>query len=105
MRAFFIIALTLIINASTSFAQPKPDKDYLVYVVSESADKIALIRFGPNGARVDHQIETGDMPVDIDGPHGIVISPDRQFYYVSIRAWPSVWPGLEVFDEGRQCSR
>ena len=43
------------------FAQTKPDKDYLVYVVSESADKIALVRFGPNGARVDHQFETGDM--------------------------------------------
>ena len=41
-----------------SFAQTKPDKDYLVYVVSESADRIALIRFGPNGARIDHQLET-----------------------------------------------
>ena len=65
-------------------AQTKPDKDYLVYVLSEGADKIALVRFGPEGARVDRQIDTGDMPVDIDGPHGIVISPDRQFYYVSI---------------------
>jgi hypothetical protein len=52
---------------SLAFTQTKPDKDYLVYVVSESADKIALIRFGPNGARIDHQINTGDMPVDIDG--------------------------------------
>lgn len=75
-------------------SQGKPDKDYLVYVVSESADKIALIRFGPNGARIDHQIDTGDMPVDIDGPHGIVVSPDRQFYYVSIahgRPFGLVW--------------
>jgi DNA-binding beta-propeller fold protein YncE len=34
------------------------------------------------------------MPVDIDGPHGIVISPDRQFYYVSIahgRPFGTVW--------------
>jgi DNA-binding beta-propeller fold protein YncE len=75
-------------------AQTKPDKDYLVYVVSEAADKIALIRFGPNGARIDHQLDTGDMPVDIDGPHGIVVSPDRQFYYVSIahgRPYGWVW--------------
>ena len=79
---------------SAAFAQAKPDKDYLVYVVSESADKIALLRFGPNGARIDHQIDTGDMPVDIDGPHGIVISPDRQFYYVSIahgRPFGTIW--------------
>jgi len=75
-------------------AQTKPDKDYLVYVLSEGADKISLVRFGPEGARVDHQIDTGDMPIDIDGPHGIVISPDRQFYYVSIahgRPFGSVW--------------
>jgi DNA-binding beta-propeller fold protein YncE len=79
---------------SSILAQTKPDKDYLVYVVSESADKISLIRFGPNGARVDHDLQTGDMPVDIDGPHGIVISPDKQFYYVSIahgRPFGLVW--------------
>ena len=75
-------------------AQTKPDKDYLVYVLSEGADKISLVRFGPEGARVERQIGTGDMPVDIDGPHGIVVSPDRQFYYVSIahgRPFGSVW--------------
>ena len=78
----------------TTVSQTKPDKDYLVYVVSESADKIALIRFGPGGARIDHQLDTGDMPVDIDGPHGIVVSPDRQFYYVSIahgRPFGLIW--------------
>jgi len=78
----------------TTSAQTQPDKDYLVYVVSESADKIALIRFGPKGARVDHDLQTGDMPVDIDGPHGIVVSPDRQFYYVSIahgRPFGLIW--------------
>jgi len=89
-----LIALTLLSLSNHSSAQTKPDKDYLVYVVSESADKIALIRFGPNGARVDHQLETGDMPVDIDGPHGIVMSPDRQSYYVSIahgRPFGTIW--------------
>ncbi|HEU4434164.1 MAG TPA: YncE family protein [Pyrinomonadaceae bacterium] len=80
--------------APWSHAQTKPDRDYLVYVLSESADKIALVRFGADGARVERQVDTGDMPVDIDGPHGIVVSPDRQFYYVSIahgRPFGSVW--------------
>ena len=88
--AFVLIALC----PSVSGAQTKPDKDYLVYVVSEAADKIALIRFGPNGAQLDHQLDTGDMPIDIDGPHGIAVSPDRQFYYVSIahgRPFGLVW--------------
>ena len=78
----------------TSRSEAQPNKDYLLYVLSESADKIALVRFGPEGFRVERQIETGDMPVDIDGPHGIVISPDRQFYYVSIahgRPFGTVW--------------
>ena len=89
----FITTLAFAVSVSI-VAQTKPEKDYLVYVVSESADKIALIRFGPNGARVDHQIETGDMPVDIDGPHGIVMSPDRKSYYVSIahgRPFGTIW--------------
>jgi DNA-binding beta-propeller fold protein YncE len=96
IQYLILIALTTFLfstNQSVA-AQTKPDKDYLVYVVSESADKIALIRFGPNGARIDHQVETGDMPVDIDGPHGIVISPDRKSYYVSIahgRPFGTIW--------------
>ena len=69
-------------------------QDYLLYVLSEAADKIALVRFGPDGARVEREIPTGDMPTDNDGPHGISVSPDKQFYYVSLahgRPFGSVW--------------
>ena len=86
--------LFLIAFCPALWAQTKPDKEYSFYVLSEAADKIALVRFGPDGIRIDHQIDTGDMPVDIDGPHGIVVSPDRQSYYVSIahgRPFGSVW--------------
>jgi DNA-binding beta-propeller fold protein YncE len=75
-------------------ANQAPMQDYLVYVVCESADKIALIRFGSKGAKVDKLIETGAMPSDIDGPHGVVVSRDKQFYYVSLghgRPFGSVW--------------
>ena len=94
MRSALAVLLLLTSAAASSLAQVKPDRDYLVYVLSESADKIALVRFGPDGARVDRQIDTGDMPIDIDGPHGIVISPDREFYYVTLahgRPYGSVW--------------
>jgi len=90
----FAALLLLVISAASSPAQVKPDQDYLVYVLGESADKIALVRFGPDGARVEREIDTGGMPTDIDGPHGIVISPDRQFYYVTLahgRPFGSVW--------------
>src|SRR5882724_2902201 len=80
--------------APATLAQAKPDKDYLVYVLSEAADKISLVRFGPGGARIEHEVPTGDMPIDIDGPHGIAIARDQQFYYVSLahgRPFGSVW--------------
>ena len=90
-----VLVLFLIALCPTCVRSPtKPDKDYLVYVLSESADKIALIRFGPDGARVEQQFDTGDMPIDLDGPHGIIISPDRQFYYVTLghgRPFGTVW--------------
>ncbi len=90
-----VILVALFVSASQiALAQSKPDKEYFVYVLSEAADKISLIKFGPAGARVDHELSTGDMPIDIDGPHGIAVSPDKQFYYVSLahgRPFGSVW--------------
>jgi DNA-binding beta-propeller fold protein YncE len=92
--AFAILATLVSANQQPASAQAKPDKDYLVYVLSEGADQISLIRFGPGGARIDRELPTGDMPTDIDGPHGIAISHDKQFYYVSLahgRPFGSVW--------------
>jgi DNA-binding beta-propeller fold protein YncE len=89
-----VAAILVVSLAQTAFAQSKPDKDYLVYVLSEAADRISLIRFGPGGVRLEREVPTGDMPVDIDGPHGIAISRDQQFYYVSLahgRPFGSVW--------------
>ena len=77
-----------------AFAQQPPDKDYLVYVVSESADTITLVRFGRKGATADRSFGTGNMPTDIDAPHGLAISPDKKFYYVSLangRPFGAVW--------------
>ena len=91
---FIFVLLLMGLCPASSRSQTKPDKDYWLYVLSESADKISLVRFGPDGFRVERQIDTGDMPVDIDGPHGIVMSPDRKFYYVSIahgRPFGTVW--------------
>ena len=94
LTTLLVFLVTLLAAAPAAFAQTKPDKDYLVYVLSEGADTISLIRFGPKGARVDHEVPTGDMPIDIDGPHGIAISRDKEFYYVSLahgRPFGSVW--------------
>jgi DNA-binding beta-propeller fold protein YncE len=68
--------------ANPSLANP-PTQDYLVYVVCESADKVVLIRFGPGGARIESQTHIGLMPTDINGPHGIAVSPDKKYFYVA----------------------
>ena len=77
-------------NAAMSSAT----QDYLVYVVCEAADKIVLVRFGPGGAQIEHETHIGLMPTDINGPHGIAVSPDRKFIYVTVghgRPDGSVW--------------
>jgi DNA-binding beta-propeller fold protein YncE len=98
VRAKTVVAVcgtTLFLQPALWHAAGPTASDYLVYVVCESADKIALVRFSPGrGARVEREIATGAMVPDIDGPHGIVVSPDKQFYYVSLghgRPFGSVW--------------
>src|SRR5829696_6113991 len=60
-----------------------PTQDYLALVASESVDQIAVVRFGPSGIRIERTNTTGIMPADVDGPHGVAVSPDAKFYYVS----------------------
>lgn len=76
-----ILAATL--AASTAAAQA-PAFNYKLGIVSESGDIVTWIQPGPNSLSVDHVVPVGIMPADIDGPHNITVSPDRQFYYVSI---------------------
>jgi len=89
-----LIVCAIFAFLTSPLAQKAPEQDYLVYVLSESADKITLIRFGPRGARVEREFTTGVMEPDIDGPHGIAITPDKEHYFVSLahgRPFGTVW--------------
>ena len=70
-------------TASTSSPPRAPDKDYLVLVASEGNDRISLVRFGPAGASVEHVSRIGRNPTEPVGPHGLGVSPDGRYYYVS----------------------
>ncbi len=92
MRRHFLLAGALILAPAAAGAQQAgasrpapvpPDRDYLVFVASEGNDQISLIRFGPGGARVERKRQIGTNPTELVGPHGLFVSPDGQWYYVT----------------------
>jgi len=63
---------------------PTPAPDYLVWIASEATDRIALIRFNAaSGAKVEREFTIGLLPTDPDGPHGLTVSPDGRFLYIT----------------------
>lgn len=87
------LLLTLALGASTAPADaqesaapgdPGAPGDYYVYVAAESDDEVALVRFGPDGTEVARTIPVGLYPTETDGPHGIVVDPMNERWYVSI---------------------
>ena len=64
-------------------AQSGPSNTYWVYVAAESADLVHLIRFGPGGAEVEKTIPVGESSVETEGPHGLRVSPDKKYLYMT----------------------
>ena len=67
--------------------------EYRVYVANESSDIVSRVVFdAANGARVEREIRVGVMPADTDGPHGVSVSPDGEFLYVTVaHGTPDGW--------------
>ena len=76
-KIFFVFSL-----ASFSFAAFP--NDYYVYVCAESEDEVALIKFDGIEAVVEKTIPVGVWPLEIEGPHGITVSPDGEYWYLSM---------------------
>ncbi|MDZ7631737.1 MAG: hypothetical protein U5K74_10430 [Gemmatimonadaceae bacterium] len=60
-----------------------PTATYWVYVGAESADRIHRVRFGPGGAVVEKTIGIGELAAEMEGPHGLQISPDGRWLYMT----------------------
>jgi len=56
---------------------------YWVYVANESSDLVSLVRFDSHGATEEKTISVGIYPADIEGAHGLAVSPTGQHWYVS----------------------
>ncbi|MBF89237.1 MAG: hypothetical protein CMG75_06140 [Candidatus Marinimicrobia bacterium] len=58
--------------------------NYFVYVTAESEDEVALVRFDGIDIHLEKRIPVGVWPLEIEGPHGINISPDGKYWYLSM---------------------
>jgi YVTN family beta-propeller protein len=102
MRAAAVVVLAL--TAAAPAVRPAGGTEYWFYVLSESADLITLVRFAPeSGARVDHTVKMagGTMGARLSGPHGIAVSPDGRYYFVSTAhglPYGSLWKYTTIGD-------
>jgi DNA-binding beta-propeller fold protein YncE len=72
---------------------PVPATTYRFLVTAESQDQVALVRFTPCqpaqappvcGPAVERTYDVGLYSADIEGPHGVVASPDGLSFYVTM---------------------
>jgi DNA-binding beta-propeller fold protein YncE len=94
--AYFILALPFVTAVQPLVAQgagpapgepsllgKPPGAHYWVYVGAESADLVHRIHLGPQGARVEHTFRVGELAAEMEGPHGLVISPDGRYLHLT----------------------
>ena len=62
---------------------PDPDVTYYVYVGAESADLIHRVKLDASGVSIDQTTPVGEMAVENEGPHGLNVSPDGEFLYMT----------------------
>ncbi len=107
------VALAATLAARRVVAQPArttgpaapPTQDYLLYAVAESADQLALVRFGTNerGKSVSvFDVATGAevarIPTHTGEVHGVVVSPGSRHAFATEEGRGSEPGILEVFD-------
>ena len=111
LLGLWALGFGLAVRASAQSPSP-PTKSYLFFVASESSDQVALIRFGPRGAVVEHRTTFKLVPGDpvgqpdvftaydgkihllssahglpdselVSGPRSLTLGPDGRTYYVT----------------------
>jgi len=74
-----IIAIIFLVQISILSAQ-----DYYIYVTAESEDEVALVKFDGKKAQTIKNIAVGVWPAEIEGPHGITVDPNGEYWYLSL---------------------
>jgi len=78
------LGAAFLVGMATPLGAQESASDYYVYVAAESEDEVAVIRYGPEGASVVENVTVGLFPTEIDGAHGIAVTPDGSRWAVSI---------------------
>ena len=94
MNKLLSLIFIFVIAGTSTYAQ-----DYYAYVAAESEDELSLVRYNAatGEGTVERTIPVGIIPVENDGPHGINISPDGKYIFVSI-AHGNPYGYLQKFD-------
>lgn len=79
--SFLLLACVAALPAQAPVPGPR---SYFVKLVCESSDRIVTVRFDGRAASIERTTLTRLLESDISGPHGIVFSPDRRTFFVSI---------------------
>jgi DNA-binding beta-propeller fold protein YncE len=83
MTRLLIAVFVFCAELAAQVAQPRAP-EYQIYVASEAADKISVLRFDGASFKIEQQFDTGVMPADIDGPHGLAVDRVGGALFVSI---------------------
>lgn len=85
-------AAVALLAAAPLAAQPAPTASptaapgvYTAWVGSEGDDRVSVVRFdaAAGAARVERSVRVGDNPTELAGPHGLGLSPDARYVFVS----------------------
>jgi DNA-binding beta-propeller fold protein YncE len=81
--AVIVAGTTINAGVAQDRPAPKPAATYWVYAGAESADFIHRVRFGPDGTTIERTTTIGELPNEMEGPHGLVISADAKYLYMT----------------------
>jgi DNA-binding beta-propeller fold protein YncE len=81
-HAWVALPAWVALAAIPAVAQP-PSRDYYLFAASESADKVALLKFGPDGFMIVREKYVGLVPTEVSAPHGLAVSPDGKYWFTS----------------------
>ncbi|NNE34045.1 MAG: YncE family protein, partial [Rhodothermales bacterium] len=85
MRNFKATLLLTLLLQSYTYSETSAQVDhYYAYVACESDDEVHLIHFDSETVTIAQRIPVGEWPSEIEGPHGVTVSPDGNYWFVTM---------------------